>query len=149
MMTTDCIFCRIVAKDAPAHIVHEDERCLVFLDRRPVTPGALMVIPKAHIDQFCDVPDEDAAHILLVAQRISRVIRTELQPRRVGLAVAGFGVPHAHLHIVPMHGDHDVTSGVYASSVDGQVVFRAENAPLADPGQQADMAARLRQGLAR
>ena len=142
-MITTCIFCRIVAKEAPAHIVHEDDRCLAFLDRRPVTPGALMVIPKHHVDQFCDLEDQDAAHLLLVAQRISRMMRTELKPRRVGLAVAGFGVPHAHLHVIPMHGDHDVTSAVYAKAIDGEVVFAAEHAPLADPEAQAELAKRL------
>ncbi len=70
-------------------------------------------------------------------------MRDELKPRRVGLAVAGFGVPHAHLHVVPMHGDHDVTSAVYAKAIDGKVVFAAEHAPLADPEAQADLAARL------
>ena len=146
-MTKDCVFCQIVARALPAHVVHEDERCLAFLDIRPVTRGALMVIPKSHIDEFCDLPDDDAAHIVVVAQRISRAIRDELKPLRVGLAVAGFGVSHAHLHVVPMYGDQDVTSASYARSIDGMVVFSASHVPVAEAGEQVKMAVRLRERL--
>ena len=90
-----CVFCEIVAGRAPCSRVYEDRSCLGFMGIRPINPGELMLIPKQHIDHFCDVPDALAAHIMTLAQRFSRAIRGALQPPRVGLVVHGFGVPHA------------------------------------------------------
>ena len=88
-----CVFCAIVAGSAPCSRVHEDESCLGFMGIRLIHPGELMIIPKAHIDHFCDLPDQLAAHIVTVAQRLSRAIRRTLKPPRVGLVVHGFGLP--------------------------------------------------------
>ena len=63
-----CVFCRIVAGREPCSRVHEDDVSLGFMGIRPARPGELMIIPKEHIDHFCDIPDDLAAHILLVAQ---------------------------------------------------------------------------------
>ena len=82
-----CVFCRIVAGREPCSRVHEDDISLGFMGIRPARPGELMIIPKEHIDHFCDIPDDLAAHILLVAQRLSRAIRRTLSPPRVGLVV--------------------------------------------------------------
>ena len=118
-----CVFCRIVAGRAPCSRVHEDDVSLGFMGIRPARPGELMIIPKAHIDHFCDIPDELAAHILLVAQALSRAIHRTLNPPRVGLIVHGFGVPHAHLIVIPQHEDTDITSGRFAYLDEGRIEF--------------------------
>ena len=115
----DCVFCRIVAGGEPCSRVHEDDVSLGFMGIRPVRPGELMVIPKEHIDHFCDLPDDLAAHILLVAQR---AIRRTLRPRRVGLVVHGFGVPHAHLLVVPQHEVTREDLDAMAASLAGQPI---------------------------
>ena len=119
----DCVFCRIVAGREPCSRVHEDDVSLGFMGIRPARPGELMVIPKEHIDHFCDLPDDLAAHILLVAQRLSRAIRRTLRPRRVGLVVHGFGVPHAHLLVVPQREPTDITSGRHIHLEEGRIAF--------------------------
>ncbi len=104
-------------------MVYEDEGVLALMNIRPVHPGELLVIPKEHIDHFCDVPDDLACRILVQAQRLSRNLRERLKPQRVGLVVHGYGVPHAHLIVVPQHGPDDITSAKYASLEGGQIKF--------------------------
>ena len=132
-MSTDvtCIFCEIVSGKKPCSRVCEDDISLGFMGIRPLHPGELMVIPKKHIDHFSDIPDELAAHILIVAQEFSRKIRKVLSPQRVGLVVHGFGVPHAHLSVVPLERSTDITSARYAHFVDGELAFSEQQVSLA------------------
>jgi histidine triad (HIT) family protein len=125
MVVTDstCIFCRIVAGRAAASVVFEDERVLAFMNIRPVNPGEFMVIPKEHVDHFCDLSDELACHILVQAQRLSRNLRERLKPVRVGLVVHGFGVAHAHLLVVPLHESDDIVSAKHLRVERGQIKF--------------------------
>ncbi len=133
----NCIFCKIAANEAPSFKIYEDDRVIAILDHRPVRQGATMVMPKEHYEHFIDLPDDLAAHIVKIGNKIGRKIQTALKPKRIGFAVAGFGVPHVHYHIVPMHHEHDVTSDVYARCENGQLVFDIENIPLADTKTQA------------
>ena len=136
-MTEDaCVFCRIVAGREPCSRVHEDDVSLGFMGIRPARPGELMIIPKEHVDHFCDIPDDLAAHILLVAQRLSRSIRRTLSPRRVGLVVHGFGVPHAHLIVVPQHEETDIISGRFIRLDGGRISF--SNRHLEVPRNELD-----------
>ena len=144
MPVTDssCIFCKIVAGEAPVSVVYEDEGVLALMNIRPIHPGELMVIPKEHIDHFCDVPDELACRILVQAQRLSRNIRERLKPSRVGLVVHGFGVPHAHLIVVPQHAPDDIISGRMAYLEGGQIKFGVKHLKEA-PREELDRLARL------
>ena len=104
---------------------------------RPARPGELMIIPKEHVDHFCDIPDD--AHILLVAQRLSRSIRRTLSPPRVGLVVHGFGVPHAHLIVATEGGTScPVTSDAMALSLTERPLswVREVEAPRLPPSAQ-------------
>jgi histidine triad (HIT) family protein len=127
-----CIFCEIVAGRAPASRVYEDDVLVAFMGIQPTAPGECLVIPKAHVDHFTDVPDEVAQRIMLVAQRIGRQLRAAFRPERVGLLVHGYGVPHAHLILVPQHGPHHLTSDRFARVEDGRVVFDLTRIPFAD-----------------
>jgi len=69
-----------------------------------------MVIPREHIDHFTSLPDDLAAHIMVVAQALARRLLEEFRPTRVGYVVHGFGVPHAHLNVVPLHKPGDIIS---------------------------------------
>ena len=138
-----CVFCEIVAGRAPCSRVYEDESCLGFMGIRPINPGELMLIPKQHIDHFCDVPDVLAAHIMTLAQRFSRAIRQALQPLRVGLVVHGFGVAHAHLIAVPQHSPTDITSSRFAYLNEGEIEYGIEHVPEVPRAALDDMAAAL------
>ena len=121
-----CAFCDIVAGTAPASVVHDDDRILAFMDIRPVRPGQLLVIPKQHIDHFTDLPDDLAAHIFLTGQRLARKLRDVFRPQRVGMVVHGFGVPHAHLIVLPLEHPWDITSAQFSYIEDGKVRFAWE-----------------------
>jgi histidine triad (HIT) family protein len=133
--TSACIFCEIVAGRAPVSLIHEDDLVSAFMGIQPTAPGECLVIPKAHIDHFTDLPDALAERIIVVAQRIGRQIRTMFQPQRVGYVVHGYGVAHAHLIIVPQHGPYHLTSDRFARIEDGRIVFDLANVPFADRAQ--------------
>jgi histidine triad (HIT) family protein len=127
-----CIFCEIVAGRAPASFVHQDELVAAFMTLQPTAPGECLVIPRAHVDHFTDLPDATAQHIMGIAQRIGRRLREVFRPERVGFLVHGYGVAHAHLIIVPQHGPHHLTSDRFARIADGKVVFDLSRTPIAD-----------------
>jgi histidine triad (HIT) family protein len=104
----DCIFCKIVGKEIPAHIIQEDENFLVFLDVNPVNPGHLLIIPKEHVESVFDLPDEQYKNIFETAKALSTPLQNAMQSRKIGIAVEGFGVPHAHVHLVPLHNPNEL-----------------------------------------
>lgn len=127
-----CVFCEIVAGRAPASVIHEDNVLIAFMGIQPTAPGECLIIPRAHIDHFTDVPDAVAERIIVAAQRIGRAMRVLFRAERVGYLVHGYGVPHAHLILVPQHGPHHLTSDRFARVDDGRVVFDLSTIPLAD-----------------
>lgn len=127
-----CSFCEIVAGRAPVSLVYEDDVVAAFMGIQPTAPGECLVIPKAHIDHFTDVPDDVAQRIIVVGQRIGRAIRAVFEPERVGYLVHGYGVAHAHLILVPQRGPFHLTSDRFARIEDGRVVFDLTRVPLAD-----------------
>lgn len=127
-----CVFCAILNGKQPASLVHADEQVIAFMDIRPARPGQLLVIPRVHVDHFHDLPDDLAAHVLLVGKRIARALMDIYRPARVGMFVHGFGVPHAHLNVMPLHHTWDLTSVHYSYIEDGEVKFAWEKVPLAE-----------------
>jgi len=127
-----CIFCEIVAGRAPASIIYEDDVLMAFMTLRPFAPGECLIIPRQHVDHFTDLDDADAQRIIVLAQRIGRRMREVFKPRRVGMLVHGFGVPHAHFILVPQHRTDDLTSARFARIEAGRIVFDLENIPFAE-----------------
>lgn len=140
-----CVFCEIVADRSPASFVYRDELVSAFMTIQPTAPGECLVIPNAHIDHFTDVPDEIAMHIMQVAQRIGRRMRTTFSLQRVGYLVHGYGVAHAHLLIVPQQGPYHFTSEKFARVADGRVVFDMSMIPIASRDTLDAHAALLRE----
>ena len=137
-----CIFCKIVAGDEPASVVYQDDLIMALMTLHPTRPGEFMIIPKEHIDEFCDLPDDLACHIIKHAQRLSRNLRSEFSPKRVGLVVHGFGVPHAHLIVVPQHDETDIVSGRHVVVEGSEVMFRASHLPTPER-EELDRQAKL------
>jgi histidine triad (HIT) family protein len=138
-----CIFCEIVAGRAPASFVYRDELVSAFMTLQPTAAGECLVIPNEHVDHFTDVPDDVAAHIMGVAQRIGRRMRDVFPLERVGYLVHGYGVAHAHFIVVPQQGPHHLTSERFARVVDGAVVFDMSRIPIADRATLNEHAERL------
>ena len=137
-----CPFCEIVAGRAPASVIYEDAAIMAFMTLHPFAAGECTVIPREHIDHFTDVPDAVAQRVMLVAQHIGRRLRTVFEPQRVGMVVHGYGVPHAHLILVPQHGPYDITSAHYAYIEDGRIEFGMRHIPFT-PRATLDEHARL------
>jgi histidine triad (HIT) family protein len=137
-----CMFCRIVARTADSSIIYEDEELMAFMTLRQINPGEFLIIPKAHIDHFCDISDDLSRHIITHAQRLSRNLRSRLQPERVGLVVHGYGVAHAHLVVVPLHDSSDIVSAKYGYIENGQIKYD-ENLLPEVPRSELDRLARV------
>jgi len=95
------IFTRIIDGEIPSRMVWEDDRCVSFLDVRPLAPGHCLVVPRDEVDHWTDLAPDLAAHLTTVAHAVGRAQRQAFQPARIGLLVAGFEVPHVHLHVIP------------------------------------------------
>lgn len=102
------IFTRIVEREIPAHIVREDDDFLAFLDVRPIREGHTLVIPKAEIPDVFDLPKSLLGGLFPFAQPVAHAIQEVTQAARIGVAVIGLEVPHAHVHLVPIDGLHDL-----------------------------------------
>jgi histidine triad (HIT) family protein len=108
---SDCIFCRIVAGTIPSIRICEDDSAIAFMDIRPIQPGHALVIPRKHVECVIDLEPADYDGVMRMAQRIGRAIDAEWKPPKVGMAVIGFDVPHAHVHVLPLLTISDLTSG--------------------------------------
>jgi len=113
---TACIFCRILAGEAPASFVHRDDLVSAFLDIRPVTPGHLLVIPNRHIEASHDLPAATADRLFSVGRALARVLRSGAVVDGAGVNLfvadgeaAGQEVFHAHLHVIPRFPGDGVT----------------------------------------
>jgi histidine triad (HIT) family protein len=102
------IFSKIIAGDIPAYKIAENDQFFAFLDIFPLVEGHVLVVPKLEIDKFFDVPDVYLSSLLLFAKPIAKAIEKAFPCNRVGLAVVGLEVPHAHLHLVPINGIDDL-----------------------------------------
>lgn len=143
-MPETCLFCRIAAGELPAHLIHEDDVVIAFLDIHPVREGHALVIPRAHHPWFEDMPEALAGRVMAVSQRIARELKAIYGVERVGMMFTGIHVPHAHAHLVPMHHVHDVTSACYMAG--GSDSFTAPPTPA--PQDLLRVAATLRARLA-
>jgi histidine triad (HIT) family protein len=105
---SSCVFCRIVAREIPATVVHEDEHTIAFMDLGQVNPGHVLVTVKAHVENIFGLPAEHASAVALAASRIARAIRDAFQPHGLSVyqangAAAGQTVLHYHVHLVPRY----------------------------------------------
>ena len=95
------VFSKIIAGDIPGRIVYQDDTVAAFLTIEPVAYGHTLVVPVEEIDKWTDIPADLWAHMNEVAQNIGRVIVEKFDAERAGYLIAGFGVPHAHIHVFP------------------------------------------------
>ncbi len=127
---TSCVFCKIVAGEVESSKIYEDDEILVFMDIQPVRQGQVLVIPKDHIDHFSDIPDALALRIYMKTHALLKAVREVVRPERMGLVVHGYGVPHAHMIILPQHHEDDITSARMADIENGRVIFTHKKLPV-------------------
>jgi histidine triad (HIT) family protein len=102
------IFSKIVSGEIPCYKVAETNDFLAFLDVRPLTAGHTLVIPKVEIDYIFDIDDEQFAGLHLFAKIVAKAVKAAVPCKRIGVAVIGLEVPHAHIHLVPMNEIGDI-----------------------------------------
>lgn len=102
------IFSKIVAGEIPSHKIAEDDKFYSFLDINPLVKGHVLVIPKQEIDYIFDMPDDDLAEMIVFAKHIAVAIKKAFPCIKVGMAVLGLEVRHAHIHLVPMQSEKDL-----------------------------------------
>ena len=102
------IFSRIIAGEIPCYKVAENDKFFAFLDINPLVKGHTLVVPKQEVDYIFDLNDEDLAAIHVFAKKIALAIGKAFPCRKVGMAVLGLEVPHAHIHLVPMQSEKDM-----------------------------------------
>lgn len=102
------IFSKIIQREIPGHFVAENEKCCAFLDVNPLARGHTLVVPKKEVDRFFDLDDALYQEVTLFAKRVAEGIEKAIPCDRVGVAVLGLEVPHAHIHLVPINNEGDL-----------------------------------------
>lgn len=127
------IFSKIAAGEIPSYKCAEDERFYAFLDINPLAQGHTLVIPRREVDYFFDLEDDELAAMTVFAKRVARAIGKAFPCRKVGMAVLGLEVNHAHIHLVPLQ-------------TEGDMDFRKEKLSLSAE-EMAETARRIREAL--
>ncbi len=102
------IFTKIINGELPCHKISENNKFIAFLDVFPLVHGHVLVIPKKEIDYIFDIDDNDLAEMMVFAKQVAKAIRLAVPCKRIGVAVIGLEVPHAHIHLVPMNTVDDI-----------------------------------------
>ncbi len=127
------VFTKIITGEWPGHFIYRDELCAVFLSINPIRPGHALVVPIVEVSHWVDLEPDLNAHLMRVAQKVGKAQMSVFAPERIGMIVAGFEVPHTHLHVVPI--DHE-----------GQLSF-ANAARSVESSELAEIARRLAEAL--
>ena len=127
------VFTMIINGDLPGRFVWKDDLCVAFLSINPMSPGHTLIVPREEVDHWIDLDPSLAGHLMEVSRKIGRALDLGFKPKKVGLMIAGLEVAHAHIHVIPMEGMHDLD---------------ADNADLAPNPDDLDAAAdRVRAAL--
>lgn len=102
------IFTRIISGEIPGHFCWKDDICVAFADINPITPGHVLLVPRQEVENYWDAPTEELQHLMKVAQIIGRAQRQAFATQRSCLSIAGFDVPHLHLHLIPANSMEDI-----------------------------------------
>ena len=102
------IFSRIIAGEIPSYKCAEDDRFYAFLDINPVAKGHTLVVPKQEVDYLFDLDDDTLAAMTIFAKRVAKAIQQAFPCRKVGMAVLGLEVNHAHIHLIPLQSEGDM-----------------------------------------
>ena len=119
-MTT--LFSRIISGEIPGTFVHRDDTAVVFMTINPITDGHVLVVPIQEVDQWTDLDPVVARHLFDLAARVGNAQKRAFGCERVGLIIAGYEVPHCHLHVIPTNSLADLSFANAAASVERSVL---------------------------
>lgn len=101
------LFTRIINSEIPGTFVYRDSLCVSFMTINPISPGHVLVLPIEEVDHWPDMSDDLTSHLFYVARMIARAQHRAFKCRRVGLVIAGYEIPHCHLHLIPTNSMDD------------------------------------------
>lgn len=104
----ESIFTKIINREIPAYIIEENDDFIAFLDVFPLAKGHTLVIPKKQVDYIFDLDEETHSALWKFAKRVSDQVNSAIECKRIGVAVIGLEVPHAHIHLVPLNNVEDI-----------------------------------------
>ncbi|GJG85940.1 hypothetical protein tb265_11210 [Gemmatimonadetes bacterium T265] len=144
-----CAFCRIAAGEAPAHVVWADAEHVAFLDRAPITPGHVVLVPRRHVPDVADLDADAHARLFARVRALAGPVAAAAGAPRAGIAVEGFGVDHAHVHLVPVWRGGDLDPCRQAPAGDDALRAAAARlrAALATPAGEHTAPPRMRDAL--
>ena len=102
------VFTRIINREIPGYIVAENDHAIAFLDINPLNEGHTLVVPKQEVDKLFDLDEDTYLKLQAFTYQVAQAIERAIPCLRVGVAVIGLEVPHAHIHLIPLHGMHDI-----------------------------------------
>ncbi|MDR2556129.1 MAG: HIT family protein [Bacteroidales bacterium] len=102
------IFSKLIAGEIPSYKVAEDENHYAFLDINPLAKGHTLVVPKKETDYIFDLSDEDLAGLIAFAKKVARALIKAYPAPKIGMSVIGLDVPHAHIHLIPLHNNESM-----------------------------------------
>lgn len=105
------IFTRIINREIPGYIVAENDDAIAFLDINPLNEGHTLVVPKKEVDKLFVLDEDTYLKLQAFTYQVAQAIGKAIPCLRVGVAVVGLEVPHAHIHLIPLHGMHDIDFG--------------------------------------
>lgn len=120
------VFSKVLAGELPGRFVHRDERAAAFLTIAPVNPGHVLVVPVEEVDHWDDLPPDLAAHCFVLAQRVAKAVKAVYAPTRVALVIAGLEVPHAHLHVIGIDSEAELSFARARTDVPAQELDEAQ-----------------------
>jgi diadenosine tetraphosphate (Ap4A) HIT family hydrolase len=126
------VFTRIINGELPGQFVWTDEACVAFLSINPIRRGHALIVPRAEVDHWIDLEPGLAAHLMGVAQHVAKAQQAAFRPVRVGMIIAGFEVPHTHLHVIPVEDMGGLDFANAATSVDPAELAAAAEAIRAE-----------------
>jgi histidine triad (HIT) family protein len=103
------IFSKIAAGEIPSYKIAENERFYAFLDINPITEGHVLVIPKKETDYIFDLDDETLSSLMTFSKRVATAMKKAIDCKKIGVAVIGLEIPHAHVHLIPLTRESDIS----------------------------------------
>ena len=97
------IFTKIIKREIPAFIIHDDDLFIAFLDINPIQKGHTLIVPKTEIDYFFDIEDDLLSKMLIFTKKIAKAIKKTIECKKISMSVIGLEVPHAHIHLIPIN----------------------------------------------
>lgn len=103
------IFTKIIAGEIPCYKIAENDKFFAFLDIKPMAKGHVLVVPKVETDYIFDLDDEVLADMIVYSKKIAKAIAKSISCKRIGLMIVGMEVPHAHIHLIPINEESDMS----------------------------------------